>query len=50
MSKSSVEYLEMSGLGIALSKLKLVRKEHQDEDWIAVTEWMSKRIDELAKK
>ena len=50
MSKSSLEYAELSGLSIALSKLKLVDITYQDEDWIAVTSWMSKRIDELAKK
>jgi hypothetical protein len=50
MSKSSTEYLEMSGLSIALSNLKLVDITYQDEDWIAVTTWLAKRIDELAKK
>jgi hypothetical protein len=40
----------MSGLGIALSKLKLVNVAKQDKDWIVVTKWIADRIDELAKK
>jgi hypothetical protein len=40
----------LSGLNIAMSNLKLVGITDQDEDWIAVTRWMSKRINELVKK
>lgn len=50
MAKSSLEYLEMSGLSIALSKLRLVNITYQDEDWIAVTSWLTKRIAELEKQ
>jgi hypothetical protein len=48
--KSSTEYAELSGLNIALSNLKLIDTTYQDEDWIAITGWMSKRISELVKK
>jgi hypothetical protein len=48
MSKSSLEYSEMAGLNIALSNLRLIDATCQDEDWIAITSWMNKRINELS--
>jgi len=50
MSKSSLEYTEMAGLAQAMIGLRCVPITKQDEELIAVTKWMSKRIDELAKK
>jgi len=50
MSKSSLEYTEMAGLTQAMVRLRCVPIKDQDGDWSAVTKWMLRRIDELAKK
>lgn len=47
---SSTEYAELAGLRIALSNLKLVGLEYQDQEWYYTTNWMIKRINELSKK
>jgi hypothetical protein len=47
---SSIEYAEAMGLRIALSNLKAVDVTYQDEQWIAVTDWIRARISELEKK
>ena len=47
---SSTEFAELAGLNIALSKLKLTAIEYQDEEWIAVTDWMTERIKQLNNK
>lgn len=48
--KSSIDYAELAGLQIALSKLLTEDITYQDEDWIAITNWMKARIKELEKK
>lgn len=48
--KSSIEYAELSGLSQAMVRLRCVPIEQQDEEWICVTTWLNRRIDELAKK
>lgn len=50
MSKSSLDYTELAGLNIALHNLSAVGITYQDEDWIAVTEWLKKRIKQLQTK
>jgi hypothetical protein len=47
---SSTEYAELAGLRIALSNLLIVDVTYQDEEWLIVIDWMTKRIDELMKK
>ena len=47
---SSTEYAELAGLTIALSNLRIEYLENQDEDWMAVTEWMTKRVKQLNNK
>ena len=48
--KSSIEYAELSGLSQAMVRLRCVPIDRQDEEWVCVTTWLNKRIDELAKK
>jgi len=47
---SSTEYAELAGLTIALSNLRITSIENQDEDWMAVTEWMTERVKQLNNK
>jgi hypothetical protein len=48
--KTSLEYSELTGLGIALSNLLLVPVEYQDQEWLNITGWMKARIKELESK
>ena len=50
MSKTSIDYAELAGLNIALKNLECVDITYQDEQWVAVTEWMKQRIKQLANK
>lgn len=50
MAKSSLEYTELAGLNIALGNLQSVDVTQQDEDWVAITEWMKQRIKQLTSK
>lgn len=47
---SSTEYAELAGLTIALSNLRIVDVTYQDEEWVAVTEWMTERVKQLNNK
>jgi hypothetical protein len=47
---SSIEYAELAGLKIALGNLQCVDVTYKDESWIAVTEWIQSRINQLTKK
>lgn len=50
MAKTSIDYAELAGLNIALKNLECIDITYQDENWIAVTEWMKQRIKELSSK
>lgn len=47
---SSIDYAELAGLNIALSRLSLVDITYRDESWIAITDWLNVRIKELGTK
>ena len=47
---SSTEYAELAGLKIALSNLQCVDVTYQDEEWIAVSQWIESRIKQLTTK
>lgn len=50
MAKSSIDWAELAGLNIAFKNLECVDETYQDEQWVAVTEWMKERIKELSSK
>jgi hypothetical protein len=47
---SSTEYAELAGLTIALSNLRIMDESYQNEDWIAITNWIANRISQLNNK
>jgi hypothetical protein len=48
--KTSLEYSELTGLGIALSNLQTIDITYQDEEWIIITNWIKARIKKLEQK
>jgi hypothetical protein len=50
MSKSSIEYSELTGLIITLSNLELVDITYRDHEWLAVLNWIKNRIETLENK
>ena len=47
---SSIEWAELAGLTIALSRLSLTAEIHRDREWAFVTTWMTERINNLNNK
>ena len=49
-TKTSLEYVELSGLSLALNRLNLTPEIHRDQEWAYVTTWLSARIKYLTDK
>lgn len=47
---SSIDYAELAGLHIALSRHALTDITYQDETWVAVGDWLKGRIKELERR
>ena len=47
---SSIEWAELAGLTIALSRLSLTPQIARDREWVFVTTWMTARINTLNNK
>lgn len=47
---SSIDYAELAGLHIALSRHALVDISYKDEGWVAVDGWLKGRIKELERR
>jgi hypothetical protein len=50
MSKSSIEYSELTGLIITLSNLELVDITYRDHEWLTIVNWIKNRIETLENK
>ena len=50
MSKSSIDYSELTGLIIALSNLELVDITYRDHEWLTIVNWIKNRIETLENK